>query len=505
MAVATAPTTLRESQRHLNRRHRLLIDGEWVAPVSGKTFPTLNPATGETLAEIAAGEAEDINRAVAAARRAFESGPWPKMTPAQRQRLIWRLSDLMEGAAEELAQLETLDNGKPITIARVADVPLSIEHFRYYAGWATKIEGETIPVSVPYAPGARFFNYTLREPVGVVGQITPWNFPLLMAAWKLGPALAAGNCVVLKPAEQTPLSALRLGELIQEAGFPPGVVNIVTGFGETAGAALAAHPDVDKVAFTGSTEVGRLILQASAGNLKRVSLELGGKSPDIVFADADLDAAVPGAAMAVFANSGQICSAGTRLFVEQKVYDEFVGRVAEFGKKLQVGNGLDPNTQIGPLVSKDQLERVSGYLDIGQKEGAKAVVGGGRLTEGALSKGYFVQPTVFANVQDNMRIAQEEIFGPVISAISFKDSDELIKRANATTFGLGSGVWTTNVSKAHQVAKALRAGSVWVNCYQAMDPAVPFGGYKMSGYGRESGKQHVEEYLNVKAVWIKTA
>jgi aldehyde dehydrogenase (NAD+) len=310
--------------------------------------------------------------------------------------------------------------------------------------------------------------------------------------------------VVLKPAEEAPLTSLRLAELVMEAGIPAGVVNVVPGFGETAGAALASHSSVDKVAFTGSHLTGQSIIRASAGNLKRVSLELGGKSPDIVFADADLDAAVPGAAMAVFANSGQICSAGTRLFVEHKIYDEFVGRVAEYGKKLQVGNGLDPNTQIGPLVSKEQLDRVSDYLAVGQKEGAKAMVGGARLTEGALSKGYFVPPTVFANVQDNMRIAQEEIFGPVISAISFKDSDELIQRANATNFGLGSGVWTTNVSKAHKVAKALRAGSVWVNCYQAMDPAVPFGGYKMSGYGRESGKQHLEEYLNVKAVWIKT-
>src|ERR1700755_2586209 len=371
---------------------------------------------------------------------------------------------------------------------------------RYYAGKATALHGETIHNSLP----GEHFSYTLKEPIGVVGAIIPWNGPLTATIWKIAPATAAVCTVVLRPAEEAPLTPLRLAELCMEAGIPPGVVNVVPGYGETAGAALSSHPGVDKIAFTGSHLTGQAVVRASAGNLKRVSLELGGKSPDIVFADADLDAAVPGAAMAVFANSGQICSAGTRLFVESKVYDEFVGRVAEFGKKLNVGNGLDPNTQIGPLVSQQQLERVSSYLDIGQKEGAKALAGGARLTEGPLSKGYFVPPTVFSNVQDNMRIAPEELFGPVISAISFKDSDDLIRRANATSFGLGSGVWTTNVSKAHRVAKSLRAGSVWVNCYQAMDPAVPFGGYKMSGYGRESGKQHVEEYLNVKAVWIKT-
>ena len=477
---------------------RMLIDGKWVEAASGKRFESRNPATGELLATVAEGDSEDINRAVLAARTAFH-GPWSRVTLYERQKLLLKFADLVERHFDELSTLDTLDMGAPIS--RTSGLRLRVlGMLRYYAGQATSIHGETIPNSLP----GEIFSYTLKEPVGVVGAIIPWNGPLAATVWKIGPVLATGCTVVLKPAEEAPLTSLRLAELCMEAGIPPGVVNVVPGYGETAGAALASHPDVDKVAFTGSHITGQSIIRASAGNLKRVSLELGGKSPDIVFADADLDAAVPGAAMAVFANSGQICSAGTRLFVEQKVYDEFVGRVAEFGKKLQVGNGLDPNTQIGPLVSKDQLDRVSGYLDIGQKEGAKALAGGARLTEGALSKGYFVSPTVFANVQDNMRIAQEEIFGPVISAISFKDPDELIKRANATTFGLGSGVWTTNVSKAHQVAKALRAGSVWVNCYQAMDPAVPFGGYKMSGYGRESGKQHVEEYLNVKAVWIKT-
>src|SRR5499427_2387565 len=477
---------------------RMLINGEWVRAASGKTFESRNPATGELLATVAEGDREDIDRAVAAARAAFE-GPWSKFKPFERQALLLKIADIIDKHYDELSLLDTIDMGAPITRTRGTRQRV-LGMLRWYAGMATSIHGETIENSLP----GEYFSYTLKEPVGVVGAIIPWNGPLGACIWKIGPALATGCTVVLKPAEEAPLTPLRLGEILMDAGVPPGVVNIVPGYGETAGAALAEHPDVDKVAFTGSHFTGQSIIRASAGNLKRVSLELGGKSPDIVFADADLEAAVPGAAMAVFANSGQICSAGTRLFVERKVYDEFVSRVAEFGKKLQVGNGLDPNTQIGPLVSKDQLERVSGYLDVGQKEGAKALAGGARLTEGALSKGYFVPPTVFANVQDNMRIAQEEIFGPVISAISFKDSDELIKRANATTFGLGSGVWTTNVSKAHQVARALRAGSVWVNCYQAMDPAVPFGGYKMSGYGRESGKQHVEEYLNVKAVWVKT-
>ena len=478
---------------------KMLIGGKWVDAASGKRFETHNPATGELLATVAEGDAEDINRAVAAARRAFE-GPWSKVRPFERQNLLLKLADLVERHFDELSELDTLDMGAPISRTRGNRLRV-LGMLRYYAGQATAIHGETIENSLP----GEIFSYTLKEPIGVVGAIIPWNGPLAATIWKIGPAIATGCTVVLKPAEEAPLTSLRVAELAMEAGVPAGVINVVPGFGETAGAALASHPDVDKVAFTGSHVTGQSIVKASAGNLKRVSLELGGKSPDIVFADADLDSAVPGAAMAVFANSGQICSAGTRLFVEDKVYDEFVGRVAEFGRTLQVGNGLDPNTQIGPLVSQQQLDRVSSYLDIGQKEGATALAGGARLTEGALSKGYFVPPTVFANVQDTMRIAQEEIFGPVISAISFKDPDELIRRANATSFGLGSGVWTSDVSKAHRVARALRAGSVWVNCYQAMDPAVPFGGYKMSGYGRESGKQHVEEYLNVKAVWIKTA
>jgi aldehyde dehydrogenase (NAD+) len=478
---------------------QMLIDGKWVDAASGKRFESHNPATGELLATVAEGDAEDINRAVAAARRAFE-GPWSKAKPYERQMLLLKLADLVEQHFDELSALDTVDMGAPLSRTR-AYRGRALGMLRYYAGQATALHGETIENSLP----GEIFSYTLKEPVGVVGAIIPWNGPLTATIWKIGPAIATGCTVVLKPAEEAPLTSLRIAELCMEAGIPAGVVNVVPGYGETAGAALASHPDVDKVAFTGSHITGQSIIRASAGNLKRVSLELGGKSPDIVFADADLDAAVPGAAMAVFANSGQICSAGTRLFVESRIYDEFVGRVAEYGRQLKVGNGLDPNTQVGPLVSQQQYDRVGDYLSIGKKEGARAVVGGGRLTEGPLAKGYFVQPTVFANVEDSMRIAQEEIFGPVISAISFKDTDELIKRANATMFGLGSGVWTSNVSKAHSVAKALRAGSVWVNCYQAMDPAVPFGGYKMSGYGRESGKQHVEEYLNVKAVWVKTA
>ncbi|MBN9263286.1 MAG: aldehyde dehydrogenase family protein [Hyphomicrobium sp.] len=476
----------------------MLIDGKWTEAASGKTFNSINPATGEVLAKVAEGDAVDIDRAVAAARHAFE-GPWRKVKPYERQQLLLKIADLVEKHFEELSLLDTLDMGAPVSRTR-NNKRRAVGMLRYYAGMATSIHGETIENSLP----GEFVSYTLKEPVGVVGGIIPWNGPLGTSIWKIGPAIATGCTIVLKPAEEAPLTPLRLAELIMEAGVPPGVVNVVTGYGETAGAALSSHPGVDKVAFTGSHVTGQSIIKASAGNLKRVSLELGGKSPDIVFADANLDEAVPGAGMAVFANSGQICSAGTRLFVERKIYDEFVERVGQFGKGLKVGNGLDPETQIGPLVSEEQLQRVTNYLNIGKQEGARAIAGGARLTEGALAKGYFVPPTVFAGVSDEMTIAKEEIFGPVISAIPFDDIDEVIQRGNATNFGLGSGVWTKDVSKAHKVAKSLQAGSVWVNCYQAMDPAVPFGGYKMSGYGREGGLQHLDEYLNVKAVWIKT-
>ena len=478
---------------------RMYIDGKWVEAASGKTFETINPSTGVKLADVAEGDSEDIDRAVAAARRAFV-GPWSKFKPFDRQHLLLKLADLVDQNFEELAALDTLDMGAPISRTK-GNRLRAVGMLRYYAGQATAIHGETIENSLP----GDYVSFTLKEPIGVVGAIIPWNGPLTATIWKIGPALATGCTIVLKPAEEAPLTSLRLAELCQEAGVPPGVVNVVPGFGETAGAALSEHPDVDKVAFTGSHLTGQKIIRASAGNLKRVSLELGGKSPDVVFADADLDAAVPGAGMAVFANSGQICSAGTRLFVERKIYEAFTARVAEYSKSLKVGDSSDPATQVGPLVSAEQLDRVTGYLAIGRQEGARPLSGGERMTEGALADGFFVPPTVFADVKDDMRIAQEEIFGPVISAIPFDDIEEVVQRSNATTFGLGSGVWTRDVNKAHKLARAIRAGSVWINCYQAMDPAVPFGGYKMSGYGRESGKQHVEEYLNVKAVWIKTS
>ena len=480
----------------VSRKHKMLINGKWVNSASGKTFPTYNPATGEVLAEIAEGDREDINRAVEAARNAFDNGPWRRLTTSERGRLMWKLSDLLEENLEEFAELESLDNGKPLKIARVADIPLAVDLFRYMAGWATKIEGNTIPISVPYAPGAKFLAYTLREPVGVVGQIIPWNFPLLMAAWKLGPALATGNTVVLKPAEQTPLTALRLGELIHEAGFPDGVVNIVPGYGETAGAALAAHLDVDKVAFTGSTEVGRLILQAAAGNLKKVSLELGGKSPNVVFADADLDSAINGAASAIFFNHGQCCCAGSRLYIEKKVFDKVVDGVAEQAKNIKVGSGFEPSSDMGPLVSKEQLDRVCGYLESGFTEGAKAVVGGSRHGD----KGYFVKPTVLVNTNEKMKVVQEEIFGPVVTAMPFSDPEEVLPKANDSVYGLAAGIWTKDIQKAHRLAADLRAGTVWVNCYNIFDAALPFGGYKQSGWGREMGHEVLEAYTETKAV-----
>ncbi len=480
----------------VSRKHKMLINGKWVEAASGKTFPTYNPATGEVLSHVAEGDREDINRAVEAARAAFETGPWSRLTASQRGRMIWKLADLLEENLEEFAELETLDNGKPFKVARGADVPLAVDLFRYMAGWATKIEGNTIPISVPYAPGAKFLAYTQREPVGVVGQIIPWNFPLLMAAWKLGPALATGCTVVLKPAEQTPLSALRLGELIQEAGIPDGVVNIIPGYGETAGAALAAHPDVDKIAFTGSTEVGKLILQAAAGNLKKVSLELGGKSPNIVFGDVDVESAIAGSASAIFFNHGQCCCAGSRLYVEKSIFDKVVDGVADHAQKINVGPGMDASTDMGPLVSEEQLNRVCGYLDSGFSEGAKAVAGGSRHGD----KGYFVKPTVLVNTSEKMKVVQEEIFGPVVTAIPFKDADDLVTQANDSVYGLAAGVWTRDISKAHRMASKLRAGTVWINCYNIFDAALPFGGYKQSGWGREMGHDALEMYTEVKAV-----
>ncbi len=483
----------------LSRPKKLLIGGKWVDAETNKTFETLNPATEEVLAKIPEGGKADIDKAVKAARKAFEhDSPWRKMTTAERAKLMYKLADLIEKNADELAQIETLDNGKPIKESRYVDVPQTVETFRYYAGWATKLEGETLNVN------PNFFNYTLREPVGVVGQIIPWNFPMLMMAWKWGPALACGNTVVLKPAEQTPLSALRIGELALEAGFPEGVVNIVTGLGpDSAGQFLANHMDVDKIAFTGEDRTGQEIVRASTNNLKRVSLELGGKAPNIVFADADIDAAVKGAITGIFFNQGQVCCAGSRLFLEKKVHDEFMTKLLERVGKMRQGPGLDDKTHIGPQVSKEQQERILNYVEIAQKEGAKLACGGERPED--LKKGYFVKPTIFTGVNNDMRIAQEEVFGPLLAVIPFNSVEEVAEQANKTKFGLSGAVWTSDVKKAHKLAARIQAGTIWVNCYNTFDPAVPFGGYKMSGYGRELGKHSIELYTQIKSVWVNLA
>jgi len=491
----------REIQSFLNQKHKLLIGGKRVDAINGEIFEVQNPANNSVIAYAPKGGKEDINRAVQAARDAFENGPWGKFTVSERGKLLWKLADLIETLTEEFAQLETLDNGKPLTISRAADIPLTVDHFRYYAGLATKIHGETLDISVPYAPGASFFDFTLREPIGVVGQIIPWNFPLLMAAWKLGVALAAGNCVVLKPAEQTPLTALRLADLFAEAGFPDGVVNIVTGLPE-AGAALSSHKGVDKVAFTGSTEVGHEIVKASAGNLKRVSLELGGKSPSIVFPDANLDVAATGVAGAIFFNHGQCCCAGSRLLVHKNVYDELIGRVSEQANKIKLGPGMHPETEMGPLVSTEQKNRVLNFINSGKNEGAK-ILTGGDSPSGDMSSGCYVNPTVFEKIQPNMEIVQAEIFGPVLVAAPFEDLDEVITRSNDTNYGLAASVWTSDINKAHKVARGLKAGTVWVNCHNIFDANAPFGGYKQSGYGREMGVHALESYTQIKNVIIQ--
>ncbi|HEY3472779.1 MAG TPA: aldehyde dehydrogenase family protein [Amycolatopsis sp.] len=494
-AVAETPL-LAPVREFVSGTKQLLIDGKFVPAASGRTFATHDPATGARITDVAWGEAADVDRAVTAARRAFEAGPWATMRPNERERLLWRVGDLLTERAELFGQLESLDNGKSATIAQVVDTAWAADVFRYYAGWATKIEGSTINVSMPFAPpGSEFHAYTLREPVGVCAQIIPWNFPLLMAAWKLAPALAAGNTVILKPAEQTPLTALLLGELFCEAGFPPGVVNIVTGFGD-AGAALAAHDGVDKVAFTGSTEVGKKIVDAAKGNLKKVSLELGGKSPNVVFADADFETAVPGSLNAWLFNHGQCCVAGTRLYVEDRIFDDFTQAVADAASQVKIGPGLDPATQLGPLVSQEQFDRVTGYLAQGLADGARALTGGKRWGD----EGYFVEPTVLVDVQPQFSVVREEIFGPVVAALPFTAEEGFSAAANDSVYGLAAGIWTRDISKAHRAAKQLKAGSVWINQYNGFDTALPFGGYKQSGWGRELGAAAVDLYTQTKAV-----
>ncbi len=497
MMTTTATTEISHAvTEFLQREQRLLIDGEWLPAQTGATFATLNPATGKPLCYVAAGDAADVDAAVAAAQRALSA--WAATPPAQRERLLHRFADLMETHKEELAQLETLDNGKPFRVAYNVEINVAIGQMRYYAGWPTKLTGETYAVS---SPG--FHVYTRREPVGVCAAITPWNYSLVMAAQKIGPALAAGNTLVLKPAEQTPLTALRLGELALEAGIPPGVLNVVTGFGHTAGAALSHHPGVAKVAFTGSTEVGKAIQRAAAETIKRVSLELGGKSPLILFDDVeDLDAAAEAALWAIFSNSGQNCVAGSRLFVQAGIYDAVLERLATRAQQLVVGPGLEASTDLGPLISAEQLARVQRYIEIGRRSGATLVIGGERLG-GRLADGYFLAPTIFAHVADNAAIACEEIFGPVLSVFRFEDEEEVIARANALPFGLAAGVWTQNLSRAHRMAARLKAGVVWINTYDWFDPAAPFGGMGESGLGRELGRQVMDAYTELKTVWVK--
>ncbi|MBS0393139.1 MAG: aldehyde dehydrogenase family protein [Proteobacteria bacterium] len=495
--TATAERLQKELAAH---PRQLLIGGQWKAAQSGKTFATFNPATGQPLGQVAWADAHDVDLAVRAARRAFEDPAWSRISSMDRTKLLLRLADLIERDAQELAVLECLDNGKPAHLARLVEIEGSIKTFRYFAGWPTKFGGETLPVSP--RGGLQILNYTTREPLGVCALIVPWNYPMSMAAWKIAPAVAAGCTVVLKPAEQTPLTALRLAALALEAGFPPGVINVVTGMGET-GAALVEHPGVDKVAFTGSTEVGKKIVRAASGNLKKVSLELGGKSPQVVFADADIDAAVASIAAGIFFNQGQTCTAGSRLYAHRSCIDRIVEGVAAAGRKLRIGNGLDPQSEFGPLISQEQWDRVNGFVQSGQADGARLVTGGTR-PEG-FDDGYFFKPTVFTDAGQTMKITREEIFGPVLTALPWSDPEELVAHANDSEFGLSAGIWTQNIRNAHRMAAALKAGTVWINCFNLVDPASPFGGYKQSGWGREHGRQAMELYSEVKSVWVNVS
>jgi phenylacetaldehyde dehydrogenase len=495
MATTTSTPAQGKVDDFLRRTHRLFIDGEWVEPADGRTFATLNPADEAPLSDVALAGERDVDKAVKAARRAFDDDSgWRTISGSERSKVVWRIGELIEANADELALLESLDNGKPVDLARTIDMAFAGDLFRYMAGWSTKLEGDTIALSAFPRPG-QAHAYTVREPVGVVAQIIPWNFPLLMASWKVAPALACGCAVILKPAEQTPLTALRLTELIEEAGVPKGVFGILTGAGET-GAALAAHPEVDKVAFTGSTEVGKSIVRAAAGNLKRVTLELGGKSASVVYDDADLETAIPNAANAVFANIGECCTAASRMYVQSNVYDDVVAGVSEIAGKIKIGVGTDPQSEMGPLISAEQLARVSGYIEEGRRDGAELVTGGARIGDA----GYFIEPTVFTNTSPGMSIEREEIFGPVVSAIPFDSFDEFVKRANDTQYGLAAGVFTHDLKRAHHTAALLRAGTIWINTYNHNDPALPFGGYKQSGWGREMGREVLDAYLETKAV-----
>jgi aldehyde dehydrogenase (NAD+) len=485
-------TVLETAHQPQIRQTQCFIGGQWVPAASGKTFETVNPATEEVIADVAAGDAADVDLAAKAARKAFESGPWAKMDARDRGRLINKLADLIEDELDELAALETLDNGKPIRDARAADLPLVIDCLRYYAGYADKLHGQTIPVR------GNYFTYTRREPVGVAGQIIPWNFPMLMVAWKWGPALAAGCTIVMKPAEQTPLTCLRMARLAQKAGIPDGVINVVPGYGETAGAAIVKHPGIDKVAFTGSGETAQIIMRDAAPTLKRLTFELGGKSPNIVFADADLDAAAVGSHFGLYFNQGQCCCAGSRLFVEDKIYDKFIDRIASMNTSRKLGDPLDPQTEQGPQVDQVQFDKIMHYIDLGKREGAKCLTGGNRWGD----RGYYIEPTLFVGVKDDMAIAKDEIFGPVLSVLRFKDLDEIVERANDTTYGLAAAVWTRDIVKAHYLANKIRAGTVWVNCYDVFDAAAPFGGFKMSGMGRELGERGLDAYTEWKTVTV---